>query len=134
MNFTEQMMRAHPRVADTVDSELLSACIDACTECALACTSCADACLAEEGVGELVECVRLDLECTDLCETTGRVLMRGAGRRRDWYGELLRACVRVCAACARECESHASHHEHCRVCAQACRRCEQACQELLDVL
>ncbi|GHD15966.1 four-helix bundle copper-binding protein [Nocardiopsis kunsanensis] len=134
MTVTARMLETHPGAAEGLDPRILGACIDACTECATACTSCADACLAESRVGELVECVRLDLECADLCAATGRLLTRGYGRRREWYSELLSACVRACEECARECESHASHHEHCRVCAEACRRCAQACRELMALL
>ena len=31
------------------------------------CTACADACLGEDDVGELTRCIRLDLDCADLC-------------------------------------------------------------------
>src|SRR5690554_5492529 len=42
-------------------------------ECAQACTACADACLSEDMVAELTKCIRTNLDCADLCETTGIV-------------------------------------------------------------
>jgi hypothetical protein len=99
--------------------------------CAQSCTSCADACLSEDSVAELRRCVRLDLDCADICETTGRVLTRQTEYDAPTSKALLAACGEACRTCAEECERHAEHHEHCRICAEACRRCEQACAALL---
>ncbi len=98
--------------------------------CALTCTSCADACLAEEQVQELVRCIRLNLDCADVCNATGSVLTRQTSPDPGLARNMLEACAEACRVCAQECERHARHHEHCRVCAEACRRCEQVCQDL----
>jgi hypothetical protein len=37
---------------------------------------CADACLGEQDVQMLVCCIRLNLDCADVCATTGRLLAR----------------------------------------------------------
>lgn len=50
--------------------------IEACFECAQTFTARADACLAEPTVTDLVRCVRLNLDCADVCETTGKILSR----------------------------------------------------------
>lgn len=134
MDIAGRMLETHPEDPGGDLRDKIAACIDACIACAQACTSCADACLAEEDVTPLAECVRLNLDCADLCEVTGRVLSRGPQGQREWLRSLVEACAQVCAACAAECAGHADHHEHCRVCAEACRRCESACRELLAVL
>lgn len=59
-----------------LDRDKLRECIEACLECAQAC---ADACLSEDNVSQLIKCIRTDLDCADVCETTGR----GARRARD---------------------------------------------------
>lgn len=82
----------------------------------------------------MVTCVRLNLDCADICETTGRVLSRQTGRDVNLVRAVVQACVTACKVCGDECERHAGMHEHCRVCADACRRCEKACQDLLAAL
>jgi hypothetical protein len=129
-----QMLDAYPREF-TVDRDLLVPCIEACYDCADSCTQCADACLAEESVQELTTCVRLNLDCADICAATGRVVSRQTGYDADVTGAALRACIQACRSCAAECDIHAAHGmEHCRICAEECRRCEQACEELLAAI
>jgi Domain of Unknown Function (DUF326) len=125
-----QLIATHPQPG-VLGAELLVSCVEACGECADACTSCADACLAEEGVQELRRCIRLDLDCADLCGAVARIVTRQTATELRLLRPALEACIAACGMCADECERHVSHHEHCRVCAEACRRCEQACRELL---
>jgi hypothetical protein len=131
MNHVQRMLDTHPRGA-RMDGAALAECIQACYECAQSCTACADACLGEPGVAELVRCIRLNLDCFDVCVTTGNVVSRQT--EPDWtlLRAQLEACASACGVCAEECERHAGHHEHCRVCAAACRGCEQACRRLLE--
>jgi hypothetical protein len=96
--------------------------------CAQACTACADACLGEEKVARLVDCIRLDLDCADICYTTGAILSRMTETSKELLQPLLQTCRTICNLCAMECEKHAEMHTHCKVCGEACRRCEQACQ------
>lgn len=129
----QEMIRTHPREPG-VEREALARCIEECFTCAATCTSCADACLGEEGVQELVRCIRLNLDCADVCEAAGRVLTRQTAFEPQLARQLLETCAQACRACAEECERHAGHHEHCRVCAEACRRCEQACHDVLSTI
>ena len=134
MKVTRQMLDAYPREVD-VDRALLVRCIEACSDCAGSCTQCADDCLGEDGVQDLTTCIRLNLDCADICVTTGRVVSRRTGYDAAITGAMLRACIEACRGCAGECETHATHGmEHCRVCAEECRRCERACQELLAAI
>ncbi|MGP4112253.1 four-helix bundle copper-binding protein [Streptomyces sp. 4N509B] len=130
----KDMLETYPADLGGVDRGTLARCIEECFSCAQACTACADACLSEEAVSELTKCVRTNLDCADVCATTGRALSRHTGYDANLTRALLQACAQACKACAEECERHAAHHEHCRVCAEACRRCEQACQELFRSL
>ena len=124
----KDMIRTHPSTT-RFDQDALEACIHACFDCAQSCTACADACLAEEMVTELRVCIRLNLDCADVCEMTGRVLSRWGEERIQT--SVLEPCRQACRLCAEECERHADMHEHCRVCAEACRECEEACDPLL---
>ncbi|GMA14693.1 four-helix bundle copper-binding protein [Deinococcus metallilatus] len=132
---TQAMLATHPqRESAAFNMQALTACIDACFECAQVCTSCADACLGErEHLMHLVHCIRLNLDCADVCGTTGRVLSRLTQPDQNVLRTQLQACVAACRACGDECERHARemNMEHCRICAESCRRCQQACQQLL---
>lgn len=127
---TEQMISTTPN-RPALDPEALGTCLDECAACAIACISCADACLGEKQIDMLRTCIRKNLDCADICQTTTKV----AGRLFDADLAIVRAqielCARACASCGAECDRHAAHHEHCRVCAEACRRCEAACRALL---
>ena len=127
------MLDTHPWPGN-VDRDVLALCIEECFGCAATCTSCADACLSEEMVSELRKCIRLNLDCADICDVTGRVLMRQTGYDAPTSKAQLESCREACRTCAEECERHAEMHEHCRICAEACRRCEKACEELLAAM
>ncbi|HYV81597.1 MAG TPA: four-helix bundle copper-binding protein, partial [Streptosporangiaceae bacterium] len=99
-----------------------------------ACTADVDADLSEQNLADMVTCIRLCLECTDICTATVGVISRPAVYDASVTRPLLEACVASCKSCGDECERHAQMHAHCRVCEQACRRCEQACRELLAAL
>src|SRR5690606_15017042 len=123
----QQMISTHPDVAGSTNDVLIQA-IEEAYACAQACSSCADACVAE-GRPELAQCIRLNLDCADVCYTTGVVSTRRTGSNEAVIRSLLEVCAEACRACGQECERHASMMEHCRICADACRRCEDACRQ-----
>ena len=123
-----QMISSHPDVKANTNDALIR-CIEECYACAQACTSCADACLAEDMLQHLRQCIRLNLDCADVCAATGPVATRRTGSNEEVIRRMLQACEVACRICGEECERHAGHHEHCRICAEACRRCEEACRE-----
>jgi Domain of Unknown Function (DUF326) len=131
MTHAQQMLASSPSLIPGVDVALLAEAAEAAFDCAQTCTACANACLGEPMVQDLVRCIRLNLHCADLCDTTGRLISRQ--ENPELARAILQACVLVCRLCAEECSRHASM-EHCRVCAEACRRCEQVCQRLLAAL
>ena len=83
----------------------------------------------------LIRCIRLDLDCADICDATGRILSRQTAFDAEIAKATLQACAQACRLCGEECEQHAQHGmEHCRICAEACRRCESACNNLLSAV
>jgi Domain of Unknown Function (DUF326) len=128
----QEMLRTHPSSA--ADIETLARCVEEGFACAQSCTACADACLGEPDVADLTRCIRLNLDCADICETTGKIVSRQTEPQPELMRSMIETCVVACIRCGEECERHAEHHEHCRVCAEACRRCAQACQDGLAAL
>jgi hypothetical protein len=133
MSYARQMLDSYPRELN-VDTGMLAATIDALNDCAQACTADADDDLSEQHVPDLVKCIRLCLDCADVCTATVRVTSRQTAYDPNVTRPLLEACAVICKSCGDECERHAQIHEHCRACAEACRRCEQACRELLAAM
>jgi hypothetical protein len=133
MSYARQLLDTYPGTLNA-DAGVLAATLDALSDCAQACAADADADLAEQNLAEMVRCIRLCLDCTDVCTATLGVVSRQTAYEPTITRPLLEACVATCKSCGDECARHAPHYEHCRVCEQACRRCEQACRELLGVL
>jgi hypothetical protein len=134
MTHAQRMVQTNPSAA-AVDEAVLVECIEACFDCAQACTACADACLGEESPKEMARCIRLDLDCADVCDATGRILSRQTATEPQMIHAALEACAQACKLCGDECENHAQHGmQHCQACAEACRRCEQACNNVLSAI
>jgi len=125
------MLASSPAPIPGVDTALLADAALAAFDCAQTCTACANACLGEPQLQDLVRCIRLNLHCADLCDTTGRLISRQ--ENPDLARAILQACALACRLCAEECERH-TDMEHCRICAAACRRCQEACEQLLASL
>jgi hypothetical protein len=123
----QAMIATHPHVNGSTNDALIR-CLEECYSCAAACTVCADACLGEEMVAQLTQCIRLNLDCADVCFATGKVGFRRTGSNEDLIRRQIEVCAEACRRCGEECEKHAGMHEHCRICAEHCRRCEQACR------
>ena len=130
---TKRMLQTHPSGA-AVDADALAEVIDSCLECVQVCTACADACFGEGNVEMLARCIRLDLDCADVCGATVKVLSRQVAFEPKMAQPMVEACARAVKLCGDECEQHAEHHEHCRVCMESCRRCEEACNWVLQSL
>jgi hypothetical protein len=129
MSYASQMLDTYD--TPTIDVRVLAAAIDALNDCTQACITDTDADLGDDSVATMVACIRLCLDCADVCATTARVTSRPTAYNASVTRPLLDACVAVCALCGDECDRHAGTHRHCQLCAQACRRCEQACRDLL---
>ncbi|OXM75125.1 MULTISPECIES: four-helix bundle copper-binding protein [Amycolatopsis] len=136
MTVVSEMLDTYPADLGQVDRAQLVRCVEACLACAQACTACADACMSEpdERLPELRKCIRSNVDCADVCDTTARILSRHTGYDANITRAVLEACATVCRSCGDECAGHAERMEHCRVCAEACRRCERACRDLITAL
>ena len=113
-----EMISTHPDVqGNTADAVITF--IEESYACAQTCTACADACLAEEMVAELRQCIRLNLDCADICAAAGAMASRRTGSNEAVLAAAIRACAEACRRCGDECQSRAEKHEHCRICAEA---------------
>lgn len=90
--------------------------------CVAACNFCASSCLKEEDVKMMAKCISTDMDCAEICRTTGILLARNSEHGKH----LLKECAEVCEACAAECGKH--EHDHCKACAKACTECAEACR------
>ena len=117
-----------------VDPDVLAGAIDAMSDCAQSCNADNAADLSEPNLAEMVTCIRLCLDCADICTATAGVTSRLVDYDSGVLRPLLESCLAICRSCGDACERHAAMHAHCRACAQACRRCEQACRDLLAAL
>jgi hypothetical protein len=133
MSYAKRLLDTYPRDFN-LDADLLAGAIDALSDCAQACIADADDDLSEQNIAEMVKCIRLCLDCADVCAATVGVTSRQTEYDANVTRPLLEACVAACRSCGDECERHAGRYEHCRVCAEACRRCEQACRQLVAAM
>jgi hypothetical protein len=133
MSYAREMLETHQRAPD-IEAGVVADVLDALTDCAQACAADVYADLVEPSVTDMVKCIRLCLDCTDICTANIGVLSRLTDLEIDVIKPLLEACVSICKACGDECEGHAEMHDHCRICAEACRRCEKACRQLQTMI
>ena len=69
MSYARQLLDTYPATA-SADAGVLSVTIDALSDCAQACTADVDADLSEQNLAEMVTCIRLCLDCADICTAT----------------------------------------------------------------
>jgi hypothetical protein len=99
-----------------------SSLIQAASDCAAACDLCASSCIRDEHAEKLRECIRLDLDCADLCRLVASLAARDSG----FVTRIAHDLAEVCDACATECSKH--EQSHTQQCALACHRCATACR------
>jgi hypothetical protein len=127
----QKMISEHPDVvASGHVNEPLGQAVKHAMYCSAICNSCADACLAEDM--DMSQCIRLCLDCSDVCEATYRIAMRRTGGNRELIRAQLATCIKACELCEAECAKH--DHDHCRRCAQMCRECAEDCRAALETL
>ncbi|MBW3608123.1 MAG: four-helix bundle copper-binding protein [Actinobacteria bacterium] len=102
---TMPMLQTYPQPIN-LDRRMLASAIDTLIGCAEACTACADACLSEPNVADLTKCIRTNLDCADICQTTGRVVSRQTEYDANVTRAIVEACVQSCKSCGDECEQH----------------------------
>jgi hypothetical protein len=127
-----KMLESHPKKPQRAAE--LSERISEIAGCAITCNICADACLGEQNVQALAECIRLNLDCADICTTTAAVISRQTGTAMELIRAQIQACKAACKECGDECRKHAQKHEHCKVCSDVCQKCVQACDQLMQMV
>lgn len=133
MSRIEQMLRTYP--AETgLEPRRLAEVADKLYECAGVCLACADACSAETDPHHLamgIKCLRIDLDCADICTVAARVLARQTGYDAPTSLALIEAARTVLRACADAC-AEMDAMDHCRICAETCRETEQLLAGLVE--
>jgi hypothetical protein len=94
------------------------------SECASTCHHCSIACLEETQVHMLVNCIRLDMDCAQICEVAAAFISRSSKHAKH----ILKECLEICIQCENECRKH-EHMEHCKRCADSCHKCADACRK-----
>ena len=90
----------------------------------------ADACLAEPM--DMRQCIRLNLDCADICLANSRVATRRTGHDVSLIRTMLKACIGACQRCGAECGRHETRHR--QRCAQMCNACVEDCLYALSSL
>ena len=75
MSYARQLLDTYPGTLNA-DAGTLAATIDAVNDCAQACAADADADMSEQNLTEMIKCIRLCLDCADVCTATAGVLSR----------------------------------------------------------
>lgn len=96
----------------------------ACRNCAIVCQTCAAACLGEDDVKMMTRCIKLDLDCADICQLAANFMARDS----EYAKEVCRICAQICRACGEECKKHEA--DHCQRCAEACMACAEECERM----
>lgn len=97
---------------------MLNVCVGECNHCTIAC-------LEEQDVKMLAKCIKMNIDCAEICQLAVSFLERGS----EHSEHILKECAEICNACAEECEKH-SHMEHCKKCAEVCRNCAEECRAI----
>ena len=126
-NDTREMMDS---TGGTPNDELIAA-IDALGACVNASNICAMAMV--QGGGMAAE-VHQALDCADVCESTQRVLSRGAAPVPQVTAAVVEAAIVVCEASAAACAPHSGHHVHCQLHAASAQACADALRLLQKAL
>nr|WP_106478685.1 four-helix bundle copper-binding protein [Phytohalomonas tamaricis] len=105
--------------------EQYAACIEACNNCADFCDTCTSSCLGESNVAHMADCIRLNIDCSQICRLAASYMARDSQNAK----QLCALCADICQQCGDECSQHEA--EHCQKCAEACHRCAEACRRMV---
>lgn len=108
--------------------DVYSELVESLERCLTACNNCAVSSLEEEHVQSMTDCIKLNLDCADICDISLKLLARDSNQSTS----AVQLCKNICAECAEECEKY--EHEHCQQCADFCRRCESQCGMYIEYM
>jgi hypothetical protein len=106
-------------------SQAMNDCIHTCTQCDATCLETVNYCLGEGGKHAAPDHITLMTTCADVCNTTGRAMLRGS----NVHAAVCKACAQVCRSCAASCEAFGDDADMKR-CVDACRRCAESCDAM----
>ena len=95
-------------------------------ECQTKCKECFNACLEEKCLDAMRKCLKLTVECANICEITASSIVYEG----DFRPEVLGLCIRACEECRIECSSH--NCLYCAECAALCTECIEACRKYIN--
>jgi hypothetical protein len=124
-----QQVQSIKQLLVNIRRDVLGECIEACTLCEFACVSCADSCLGQDSLAMLRQCIRLNLDCADVCALTSHLVSRAMAAEPKLVLAQLEICASLCAACEHECRKLSFTHDQFHICAHACNHCESLCRE-----
>ena len=99
MSYARQMLDTYSCTVNA-DPGVLAAAIDAMSDCAQACTADNAADLGEQNLAEMVRCIRLCLDCADVCTATIALVSRQADYDANVPGRCWRPAWRSARAAA----------------------------------
>ena len=102
MSYARQMLDTFARTVD-VDADVLASAIDAMSDCAQACAADNAADLGEHDLADMVRCIRLCMDCADICATAAGVTSRLVDYDPAVLRPLLESGVAICRSCGDEC-------------------------------
>jgi hypothetical protein len=106
----------------------LQACVDASTHCRNVCKETLfQHCFDMGGKHTEKKHVNLMIDCIEICQLAGNLLMRGSESATD----VCRTCADICDDCANSCES--LRDEKMDQCAEACRDCADVCRSMTSM-
>jgi hypothetical protein len=129
MNFIRDMIVSHPQKTHEPQLDSLVNVIRACFNAGQACVTCADACIGGQDTVELLQVIRLNNDCSDICIATGKSLSRLYSPDWNTLRAQMRSCLQIVQDTSALCQQHARMHEHCRICADSCRACETSLKD-----
>jgi hypothetical protein len=97
--------------------------IETLGDCIAECNNCIISCLNEPNVKMLAHCIKMNMDCVEICKVT----LSFVSRDSEHAFQLRDECEEICRCCANECSKH-EHMEHCRICAEVCRETAALCR------
>ena len=121
---------AHRTAHLTVEElgEEIQECILKCLDCRSICARVVEHCRRLKGANSECPDVRLLLNCSEICATAARFMLRGS----EFCQRLCLLCAEVCNSCAGQC-SNASDDAEMETCAAAFRQCAECCDRIAGV-
>lgn len=95
-------------------------------DCEAICVQTIQYCLDVGGAHAEPAHLRLMQDCSDVCETSTKVMLRGSTQ----HEQLTVACANLCDLCAASCEKFVGDAQM-KACANQCRLCASACRQMV---